>query len=233
MEGKQVGFEIKVGIFVFIGILIMFIIVFSIGEFYVLRPVYRIKVMFGFANGLAVGAPVRLAGIKVGDIEEMKVYYDKTLKKTRIEVLAKIKKEAQVEKNAVYQINTLGLLGEKYLEITPGTAEAGFMQNEDVIEGKDPVPMEEVTKNMKEMSDNIKDISESAKVVMARLEKGEGTIGKLLTDETIYNDMEDFVSDIKAHPWKLLSKGSEGSGNKHEAGTMRYEKEKGNKGILR
>ena len=38
-------------------------------------------------GGLAVGAPVRLAGIKVGDIEEMKVYYDETLKKTRKKIL--------------------------------------------------------------------------------------------------------------------------------------------------
>lgn len=216
MEGRPISFEIKVGIFVFIGILIMFIIVFSIGEFYIFKPIYRVKVLFGFANGVEMGAPVRLAGINVGEIEDIGVYYDEKLKRTRVFLVAKIKKAARVEKNAVCKINTLGLLGEKYLEISPGTPEAGFLQDEEVIEGYDPVPMEEVTKTMKELSDTAKAVTESAKIVLERLEKGEGTIGKLLVEEEIYEDLKitaenlkDLSEDIKSHPWKLLAKGRE------------------------
>lgn len=216
MEARPISFEIKVGIFVFIGILIMFIIVFSIGEFYIFKPVYRVKVLFGFANGIEVGAPVRLAGINVGEIEDIGVYYDEKLQRTKVFLIAKVKKEARVEKNAVCKINTLGLLGEKYLEISPGTQESGFLQNEEVIEGYDPVPMEEVTKTMKELSDTAKAVTESAKVVLDRLEKGEGTVGKLLVQEEIYDDLKatagnlkEFSDDIKRHPWKLLSKGRE------------------------
>ena len=204
MEGRPLGFEIKVGIFVFIGFLLMFVIVFSIGEFYIMKPVYRINVLFNFANGISMGAPVRLAGIEVGEVEDIKVYYDEALKRTRISLLTKLKKEAKVEKNAIFRINTLGLLGEKYLEITPGTSDVGFVQNEEVVLGEDPIPMEEVTKTMKELSDNAKAITASARVVLERLEKGQGTVGKLLTEEKIYDDLEAFVADIKAHPWKLL-----------------------------
>jgi len=209
MEAKPVSFEIKVGIFVFIGILVMFIIVFSIGEFYFLKPMYRIKVLFNFANGIAIGAPVRLAGIEVGEVEDINVFYDQMLKHTRVSILAHIKKEAQVEKNAKFTINTLGLLGEKYLEISPGTVDAGFVSDEDIVVGLDPIPMEEVTKAVKELTDNARAITEAAKVVFQRLERGEGTVGKLLTEEAIYNDLEAFVADIKAHPWKLLMKGRE------------------------
>lgn len=206
MDAKPLSFEIKVGIFVFIGILIMFIIVFSIGEFYILKPVYRIKALFGFANGIAIGAPVRLAGVNIGEIEDIRVYYDETLQRTKVLLLAKLKKEAKIEKNAVCKINTLGLLGEKYLEISPGTSDAGFLKGEEAIIGYDPVPMEEVTKTMKELSETAKAITESADAILKRLEKGEGTIGKLLVEEEIYNDLRDFVKDIKAHPWKLLVK---------------------------
>ncbi|MCM8781948.1 MAG: MlaD family protein [Candidatus Omnitrophica bacterium] len=209
MESKPLSFEIKVGIFVFLGIVIMFVIVFSIGEFYILKPMYKIKVLFGFANGIEVGAPVRLAGVDVGEIEDIKVYYDPQLQQTKVLLLAKLKKEARVEKDAVCKINTLGLLGEKYLEISPGTATAGFLSDQEAIMGYDPIPMEEVTKTMKELSDTAKAVTESAKVILERLENGEGTIGKLLTEEKIYNDLQAFVDDIKKHPWKLLIKEKE------------------------
>jgi phospholipid/cholesterol/gamma-HCH transport system substrate-binding protein len=229
MESKPMSFEIKVGIFVFLGILIMFIIVFSIVEFYILKPMYRVKVLFGFANGIETGAPVRLAGINVGEIEDVGVYYDVAQKRTKVFLIAKIKKNAKVEKNAVCRINTLGLLGEKYLEISPGTQDAGFLEDKDVVVGSDPVPMEEVTKSMKELSDSAKAITSSAGVILGRLENGEGTVGKLLAEDDVYNDLKattgnlkEFSEDIKAHPWKLLAKGKE---KKKEGGDVSRGKE--------
>jgi phospholipid/cholesterol/gamma-HCH transport system substrate-binding protein len=216
MEAKPMSFEIKVGIFVFLGILIMFIIVFSIGEFYMLKPTYKFRVVFGFANGIEAGAPVRLAGINVGEIEDVGVYYDESAQRTKVYLMAKLKKNAQVEKDAICKINTLGLLGEKYLEISPGTQATGFIQNNDVVIGSDPVPMEEVTKTMKELSDSARSVTDSAKTILERLEKGEGSIGKLLKEEDVYDDLRattsnfrDFSEDIKLHPWKLLIKGKE------------------------
>jgi phospholipid/cholesterol/gamma-HCH transport system substrate-binding protein len=137
------------------------------------------------------------------------VFYDEAAKRTKIALVAKLKQEARVEKNAVCKINTLGLLGEKYLEITPGTAETGFLTNQSEIMGYDPIPMEEITETMKDLSATAKSVTESADVILKRLERGEGTVGKLLKEEEIYNDLRDFVKDIKAHPWKLLVKGKE------------------------
>ena len=96
-------------------------------------------------------------------------------------------------------INTLGLLGEKYLEIIPGAAEKGFLKDSDALIGKDPVAMEKIT-------ENLANLSESVGTVVDRLKRGEGTIGKLLVEDKIYRDLEAFVEDIKKHPWKLLSK---------------------------
>ncbi|MBI4335446.1 MAG: MCE family protein [Candidatus Omnitrophica bacterium] len=216
MEARSVSFEVKVGIFVFLGIIIMFLIVFSIGEFYILKPTYKIRVTFGFANGIEDGAPVRLAGINVGEIEDVGAYYDDLQKRTKVFMVAKIKKQARVERDAVCRINTLGLLGEKYLEITPGTAASGHVQDQETVIGEDPVPMEEVTKTMKELTDTARAITASTKVIMERLEKGDGTIGKLLAEEEIYDNLRattenlrELSEDVKHHPWKLLIKGRE------------------------
>ena len=63
------SFELKVGLFVGIGILIFFIIVFSIGDVTLIKRVYRIYTVFSFVNGITEGAPVRLAGVDIGHIE--------------------------------------------------------------------------------------------------------------------------------------------------------------------
>ena len=65
--------------------------------------------------------------------------------------------------------------------------------------GHDPVMMQNLTETMNQLV-------ESTNIVMGRLKEGKGTIGKLLVEEKIYHDLEAFVADIKAHPWKLLHK---------------------------
>lgn len=195
MEDKS--FELKVGTFVFIGIIILFMMVFSIGKIYVFQPGYKIKILFNFAGGISNSAPVRLAGVDVGEVDKISIYYDREIRKTRVEVLVWIKKKVKIERDVVVRVNTLGLLGEKYLEIIPGSEEGGFLKDGDVIVGEDPVMLDELAEDLKELAD-------SANAVMGSLKNGEGTIGKLLTEDKIYNDLEEFVGDIKRNPWKLF-----------------------------
>ena len=68
-----------------------------------------------------------------------------------------------------------------------------------MLVGKDPVSMEDMTFQIKQVADSVT-------VIMERLKNGEGTIGKFLTDDGIYNNLEDFTADIKANPWKLMNR---------------------------
>lgn len=192
-------FELKVGVFILIGIAILFVIVFSIGDINIIKTGYRIKVMFNFASGIGPSAPVRLAGVGVGQVEGIKIIYDEKDKRSKAEISAWIQEGTKIENDAVVTINTLGLLGEKYLEILSGTQGAPCLKDKDIITGRDPIPMEKVTENLAKLSDSIV-------VIVDRLKKGEGTIGKLLMDDKIYNNLEAFTEDIKKHPWKLLSR---------------------------
>lgn len=192
-------FELKVGIFILIGVAILFLIVFSIGDISLSKSGYRIKVLFNFASGIGPSAPVRLSGVGVGQVQGIRIMYDEKDKRTKAELTAWVNDNAKIEKDARVTINTLGLLGEKYLEIFPGTAGEPILKNNDTIVGQDPVPMEKITENLARLSDSIT-------VIVERLKKGEGTIGKLLTEDKIYKDLESFVEDIKKHPWKLLSR---------------------------
>ncbi len=200
MEDKS--FELKVGIFVFIGIVILFIIVFSIGKIYLFQPGYNIEVFFNFAGGIGDSAPVRLAGVDAGEVKDITIFYDTQMKMTRVKLEVWIKKMVNIEKDSVVRVNTLGMLGEKYLEIIPGTREAGFVEEGGFLIGEDPIMLDELAGDFKELAD-------SAGTIMSRLERGEGTIGRFLTDESVYNNVEEFTADIKKNPWKLMRKGKE------------------------
>jgi len=199
-ESESRALELKVGIFITVGILIFFIVAFSIGDVYLVRKGYNINVIFNFANGISESAPVRVAGVNVGQINKIDIFFDEEEKRTKVRLQAWIEDEKiKITKDSVAFINTLGLLGEKYLELFPGKDTEQFLVSGDQIIGHDPIPTELITEKV----DNLAD---SANVIMTRLKDGEGTIGKLLVEEKVYDDLEAFVEDIKKHPWKLLHK---------------------------
>jgi len=214
------SFEIKVGAFILAGVVIGFLIIFSIGDINLSKAGYYINVKFDFASGIGPAAPVRLAGVGVGRVDGVSVVYSNEDKRSYAEVRAWIQADAKIEEDAQITINTLGLLGEKYLEIYPGTPGSPLVKDGAVMRGKDPVVMEKLT-------ENLVDLSNSVTTVVHRLEKGEGTIGKLLVEDDVYNDLrsmmgnfkdfsvdlkstganfKDFSADLKKHPWKLLSR---------------------------
>ncbi len=218
--------ELKVGIFMGIGIFLMFLLVFSISDFYGFQKGYDIKTIFDFVNGLGDNAPVRLAGVNIGEVKKIEIFYDNEAGSTKVRIDIRIHNEkTKIETDAVARINTLGLLGEQYLEITPGK-ERQFIKNGDFVVAKNPVNVGMQMEKMQELVSSFTDVTKSISsgegtlgklikddtihqdlvVILDRIKNGEGTVGKLLTEENIYNNLDAFVADIKAHPWKLLSK---------------------------
>jgi len=197
MDGLKI-FELKVGIFIMIGVAILFIIVFSIGDINFVKRGYHIKVDFNFVDGIGGSAPVRLAGVGVGQIDGLKIYYSDKEKKVKAQLNAWIKEGVRVDEEAVATINTLGFMGEKYLEISPGTG-GRFLKEGDTLTGKDPASVNRIFEKLGSLTDSVN-------VIVTRLKNGEGTVGKLLMDDSIYKNLEAFTEDIKNNPWKLLNK---------------------------
>ena len=173
----------------------------------------------------------------------MNVFYDPKSEKTVAELSVWLKGDTKVPIDSKAFVNTLGLLGEKYIEIIPGSDYTEFFREGDILMGEDPISMQEITKlgreialkledsidnvnevikdeqakqDFKEVISNIKYLTGSLKEVMEQIEQGQGTIGRLIFDSRIADDLESFVEDIKKHPWKLLYKSKEKSKEKSE-----------------
>ena len=177
--------EVKVGLFVFIAFLLLAVMVFSISDFYTTQGqyTYALRVRFNFSNGIDTGAPVRVSGVKVGEVRTVKAYRDEANQKLQVELGVRLSKEALIEEDATAYVNTLGLLGEKYLEIVPGTPGARLLGTGEILVGKDPVPTERLV--------------ESGYRAMQQVEKAVSSVSTLLSDEGTRDSIKGTLANSK------------------------------------
>ncbi len=194
--------ELKVGFFVFLGLIILIVFILSIGGFKTWTSGYKVNFIFNFVNGIKLGAPVRFAGVDVGAVKDIKFIYDSPDSRTKIKITSWVKREIKIPLDSTVWVNTLGLLGEKYIEVIPGRDYSRCLALNEELVGQDPMPMNEVTELVKSIGSGINQS-------ISRINNKEGTLGKLFYDDTIYNELEALVIDIRKHPWKLFWKGKE------------------------
>ncbi len=218
--------EMKVGIFVFFGALILAVFVLLIGNIRTWTSGQKIKITFNFVNGVKIGAPVRFAGVDVGEVKTLDFVYRADENRMVVEVTGWIRNDVKVPSDSSVWVNTLGLLGEKYIEILPGKDFKHFVANGQVLVGKDPTAMDEVMETAKGIVDNLSESILKIKngegslgkllyddslyrELEAAIKSREGTIGKFFYDDSVYKETEALIQDLRKHPWKLFWKTKE------------------------
>ncbi|MBN2726573.1 MCE family protein [Candidatus Mcinerneyibacteriota bacterium] len=151
------GKEVKWGIFVASGVIVLFAIFLLFGEFKFFSKGYNIFVSFNFTNGLEENAPVRLAGVNVGTVDDVQMVYDQ---KGTLHVMVRlwIREDIRLREDSRFYINTLGLLGEKYVEISPGTISEPMLPDNSTVVGIDPMSTEELFVKGNEIANNLDQI---------------------------------------------------------------------------
>ena len=237
---KKKSTETWVGIFVVIGILLLIFMTLKIERFQIGKERgYLLNIYFNSAAGLAKNAPVRVAGVSVGSVEKV------ALDQGKAKVTFHLPDHVTIYKDAKAYLKSEGFLGEKYIEITPGTPGNPKVEPNGMIEqGAPPADVEQFLSNMSAVREDLKEVIkplgdvlksmdskkvegiitnfdkfsgqltslakdsketiEKAKDAFSRMEdigekvkKGEGTLGKLITDETIYWDAKEVVEKVK------------------------------------
>jgi len=191
--------ELKVGIFIFIGAIIFTAFILLIGSSKTWKVTYLANFEFNFVNGVKIGAPVRFAGVDVGEVRDIVFVSDGQGAKNKVDVVCRVRKDIKIPLDSSVWVNTLGLLGERYIEIMPGKDYSKVLLVNQKLTGEDPIPVHELSVLAKRIGMNID-------TGIERVVNKEGTLGKLLYDDAIYNELNAFVADIRKHPWKLLIK---------------------------
>jgi phospholipid/cholesterol/gamma-HCH transport system substrate-binding protein len=212
MESRSV--EIKVGLFVLVGIIIIAIVTLFIGEQrLILKRGYNLYAEFDNVAGMDIKGPVRIAGVEIGLVSEI------GLKDEKARIRMDINPDVEVYKDATAELKTYGLLGDKFIMIYPGTPESGLMADGDTITNTIPevdlndlmrdlknvsstlneaLGTEETKDNLKEILANMKNASENINDITAKLNNGEGTLGKLINDDTVYDSLKDVAEKVES-----------------------------------
>lgn len=190
--------ELKVGIFVFIAFLILTVFVLSIGGIKTWSQGYKVSFSFNFVNGIKIGAPVRFAGVDVGQVKRINFIPDESGKR-KIQLVCWVKSDVKIPVDSSIWVNTLGLLGEKYIEVMPGRDYSNILATGQYIDGVDPIPMHEIFRKTNEIVQNVDE-------ALAMMKNKVGTLGKLLYDDSIYKNLDALILDIRNNPWKLFIK---------------------------
>ena len=191
--------ELRVGVFVLVGLSVL-----AAGIFYVtgagpLAPKYRIKTYLPDASQLARGAPVRLDGVEVGNVESISLVprtAGKTMdRKKNIEIVMRIDRSYQhdIMTDSVASPRTEGLLGNRYVTITRGFTGTPIPDN-GVIPGAEEKAMTEVVERSAEVLGNLSALSTDVRDLIKGVQEGRGTLGKLLTDEQAYRHLNNILA---------------------------------------
>jgi phospholipid/cholesterol/gamma-HCH transport system substrate-binding protein len=174
---RERGLEFKVGILIIAAAVILAGFVFVLGNFS-LGSGFTIYVDYDYSGNLQEGAPVKVAGIKVGKIESITFLGGKVDPKTgrrvqvRVEAWIETKARDSIRRDAEYFINTAGVLGEQYLEIVPGDDyEAPAIEPGTVVRGSDPPRTDLVVSRLYEVLDNLSSVLRDDKELIRDLLK--------------------------------------------------------------
>src|SRR5664280_142104 len=179
---------IKIGIFISIGIAILTIAIFLLGDKNAMfKSTFDVKAYFRDIQGLRSGAIVRLSGIDVGSVKKIQIVSDTT---GRVEVTMSLVKDIKrfVRTDTKASIETEGLVGNKVVVLRIGTSSAEEVVDGGVIKAQEPLGFSAILAETQGIMEYTKDMTQNLAEIIARVNRGEGSIGKLLKDEQLYND---------------------------------------------
>ena len=149
--------EIKVGAFIVSGLALLIFFIFAIGDFSsYFQQRYTVRVRFDSANGITVGSPVQYAGIEKGRIEGVRMVRRTDSPRPEVEILLSVPKDIELRGDDTVAISTFGLLGEKFLDITPGPGIEPPLPSGGVLIDKPPVSTEHLIERSSEVLNELK-----------------------------------------------------------------------------
>lgn len=184
-----------VGIFIFIGLAFLLAGILIVGN---LRETFNVKMkvitLFDDVSGLQRGNNVWFSGVKIGSVDNLNFYG-----KSQVEVIMNISKSAQqyIRKDAKVKISSDGIIGNKILVIYGGTDAVAEVQEGDTLSVEKTFSSEDMINTIQENNKNLLVITNDFKIISKKLAAGEGTIGKLLNDSSVYSNIDAATASLQ------------------------------------
>ena len=192
--------ELKVGLTVLIASItlgVLILLMTGTGGFFTKK--ITLKSYFDNAGGLREGAPVRLQGVDIGSVTRIRIIADADKRLTPVEVTMKVRTvyRNNLHSDSVTALATAGVLGETYIDINSALARGPLAKNGDVLSIRDTPDIQDVVRASQGTLQNMDALLKRLDRIVAFVESGQGSIGKVIYDPSLYNRINTTVTQFQ------------------------------------
>jgi len=203
--------SIRLGFFILLGLAILGAAVFLIGSKESLfQSNFLVRAQFQNVGGLNEGADVRVGGIRKGTVRHIELPTDPSGKVTVVMDVAKSTQDV-LRGDSVASIQSAGLLGDKFVEVSFGTPDQARLKSGQTINSRPPLEISEIAGRANRLLDTAQEAVSNISAITAKINQGKGTAGALINDRTMYDQATAGVSamhdDMEALKSNFLLKG--------------------------
>lgn len=192
------GQQVKVGIFVTIGLLLSMWVIFLLGDISgLLERQYTLYARFNDISGLRLGAPIFLAGINVGKVEAIRFPQELEERKVIVTMSVRSEYKDRIRKDSSGKIVTQGLLGDKAIFVTVGSPDEPELENGEELSVKTAFSLDTISEQGTELIENINKLAKNINKVIADVKTEDSLVHALLYDpegKKIVNDLVKMVN---------------------------------------
>jgi phospholipid/cholesterol/gamma-HCH transport system substrate-binding protein len=183
MAKKSNDKSIRVGVMVSAALLILMVFLFFIGsEQKIFARKNEYEVRLANVTGLAEGNPVKMSGVTIGVIRDIKLPQDPKMQQVEILLMVDRKFSERIRGDSRVRLKKLGLLtGDSFIDVTPGTPRFPMLEPGSMIPSQRQADVEALLSSGEDLVDNFVQISYSLKNILQRIDRGEGLLGELTT----------------------------------------------------
>lgn len=212
-SGAGEGREWRVGLLVVAALGLLGFGVFLIGEqgnLFTHKNEYVIY--FPTVGGLNEGNPVQLNGVEVGTVRSVVLPTDAASQQIKVSIEVNRRYADRIREDSMARIKTLGLLGDKFVEVTSGSPDEAPIPPGGVIPAAPPTNVDKLIASGEDVMDNVVQISADLRDILGRMEEGKGLLGELTTESETGERVTDAVIDTMESVQRVAEEIEEGNG---------------------
>lgn len=199
-RGQQTSRQIRVGVVMILALVFLAYGIFQVGRLFdVFASRYPLVTLIESSAGLIEGAPVTLAGQRIGQIDEIRfVPVEERTDSANVMVQLAVNTGVrdQIRRDSRATLQTQGLLGDRYVDISPGSAGYPPLEAGDTLPSIPAVDYEAVLRTAATTMDHVQDVVVDLRTLTDRLATGQGTLGSLLVDDRLYQRMTTATTEL-------------------------------------
>lgn len=206
--------DVRVGGLVLVSLVLLALGIFYVGQVaHVFGDRYRLVTLMNSAAGLVPGAAVQLAGQNVGQVSGVEWIEPDRRRELGASVAVQLSVDrgvqGQIRSDSRARIRTQGLLGDRVIDIRPGSPEADVLQPGDTVPSEEPVDYQEVLEDAAGAVGGLSRLARRLEELTRRMLAGEGSLGRLVVDTTLYRE----ITLLSGSLGRFLQRANRGEGS--------------------